>query len=82
MGLFALNPKNNSYIYTISNFSNNDYPQYFIKIPKGKWELILNTDDCEYGGNNTFCYNIIESDGENQVNLQIPANSFLAFRKI
>ncbi len=75
-------------IYTITNFASISYPsstaaQYYIKFPKGKWVEILNTADKRYGGNGAYNNNsIIESDGVNNVPVNLSSESTLIFKKV
>lgn len=74
-------------IYTVINFSDNSWPsktnkKYNIILPKGTWELILNTDDKEFGGSGVYSNTEIQSDGYSQVGISIKSNSLLMFKKI
>ncbi len=75
--------KDNNEIFSISNFSSASYPNnYSIRIPKGKWIEVSNTDDSKYGGNDEYRNNIIESDGYNNTNISIPEYGMIYFKKI
>lgn len=82
--LHALHCKNhNNEIFSVSNFSNNSYHQnYSIKVPQGKWDEIINTDDEKYGGDNQFLNTRVVSDGNNQVDLSIPAYGMIFFKRV
>ena len=75
-------------IYTITNFASISYPsntaaQYYIKFPQGKWVEILNTSDKKYGGTGLYNNNsVIESDGVNNVPVNLSSESTLIFKKV
>lgn len=76
--------KGKSEVFTVSNFHDSFYNgNYEIKLPKGKWVQIMNSDAAKYGGSGNYsnAHRVIKSDGENKVNISMSANSFLIFEK-
>jgi 1,4-alpha-glucan branching enzyme len=74
-------------LFTISNFENASYPRndadsYYIKFPKGSWMEVINTDDKKYGGSGYANSNIINSDGENNVPINLAKYSTAIFKKV
>ncbi len=41
-------------IFSISNFSDNNYDRYGIMFPKGQWREILNSDETQYSGSGVY----------------------------
>lgn len=51
---FVRKDKNGNKIVAIFNFSGNDYYGYSLGVEKGRYELLINTDDEKYGGNSVL----------------------------
>lgn len=76
--------KDNSEVFTISNFSSFSYNgDYKINLPKGRWKEVINSNALKYAGDGT-CLNKSEiiSNGSAQQSVSIPKNSFIIFEKI
>ncbi len=83
----ACDNESGNQIYTITNFRDTKYPEtngygYYITFPKGKWIEILNTDDKKYSGSGNTNNNIIESNGNQNIPVNISGNSTIIFKKI
>ncbi len=83
----ACDNESGNQIYTITNFRDTKYPEnygygYYITFPKGKWVEILNTDDKKYSGSGNTNNNIIESNGDQNIPINISGNSTIIFKKI
>ena len=81
----AKDDKSQNETFVITNFSNENYPNYQIAFPKGHWREIINTNSKKYGGSGDF-ENRGVIDGtkisKNGANIVLPANSTIIFKKI
>ena len=48
---FKRTSKNGKELYALISFNGADISNYFLKLPRGKYKVIMNTDDVKYGGN-------------------------------
>ncbi len=83
--------KDDNEIFSIANFGETDfmsgskYGLYGMKFPAGKWELLISSDDPQYGGDgNIRDFNItVNSEYDNDMkHIEIPAMSFMMFKKV
>lgn len=87
-GTHAKDKKTNNEIFSITNFSDSDYPRsdaadYYIKFPQGKWIEILNTDDKKYGGTGIYSnYQTINSNGHDNSPIHLAGQSTKIFKRV
>jgi 1,4-alpha-glucan branching enzyme len=77
--------KGESEIFSISNFDTFSYDNdYEIKLPKGRWREILNSNALEYAGNGEFKNTgvVFDSDGVIKNFLYLPGRSIILLEKI
>lgn len=76
--------KDDSEIFTISNFSGYTYDEnYKIPLPKGRWKEVINSNNAKYAGNGkALNTKEIISDGSNFSTISLPANALVIFEKI
>jgi 1,4-alpha-glucan branching enzyme len=75
----------------VFNFSpTQSFPDYGFLVPKGEYEVVLNTDAKEFGGNGLADDSVIhktnfdplyEKDGKEWLKIYIPARSAVVLRK-
>lgn len=76
-------------IFSVANFSERDFTKknsdkYGMAFPKGRWELIISSDDPQYGGEGKIeSRNItVQANSDNEMkDIEIPAHSFMMFKK-
>ena len=75
-------------IFTVTNFGETNYREdkeneYYIKLPKGEWVEILNTNDKKYGGDGRHMNTkVISSDGAVDKPINISKYSTVYFKRI
>ena len=70
-------------IFTVTNYKNENYPEYKIHFPKGRWQEILNTDDIKYAGSGDYQNpNIISNRKKNTSPIKIAANTTIIFKRV
>lgn len=83
--------KDNNEIFSIANFDNIEFlngsemGKYEMKFPEGKWQLLITSDTKQYGGDGKIKNPesvVVESNGGELKDIEIPAHSFMMFRKI
>jgi 1,4-alpha-glucan branching enzyme len=82
---FGCSKDNKNEIYSIMNYSDTqyNYNSYEIWIPKGKWQLILNSDEDKFGGNGQDVNHIIDTEGGSKnIKISLPKQSILIYKKI
>ncbi len=86
--VIALNSKDekaNSEIFTVSNFSpicHSGENKIKINFPKGKWVEILNTDSKKYQGEGNINNKTVETDGNEDIEINLAGYSVSIFKKI
>ena len=65
----------------VLNFSQYDYHNYGFNVDKGKYELVLNSDDFKYGGRGVDVAETLTSDG-GYVEVVMPASSVQYYKKV
>ncbi len=72
------------FVFNFSPF--NSYTDYTLKVPVGKWQVVLNTDNGLFGGfgrmDEATVYQTNKSDGDSELKLYIPALSGFVLQKI
>lgn len=76
--------KDDNEIFSVKNFSDNNFSEYNIVFPKGKWVEVINSADKKYAGNGNFMNNDKKINGNNAENnsISLPSNSIVYFKKI
>lgn len=76
--------KDESEVFSISNFSDDSFNgNYRIKFPKGEWKVVICSQDVKYAGSGKDIQTkLVISDGTNESEISIPANSFTLFEKV
>lgn len=76
--------KDDSEVFTVSNFSGYTYNGgYQIKLPKGKWREVINSNDTKYAGNGkALNTKEIISNGTEISSISLPSNSLVIFEKV
>ncbi len=79
-------------IFSIANFGDRQFDgndKYGMKFPAGKWQMIVCSNDKEYGGDGSAMDNpklgeerTVESDGIIKPQIEIPRKSFMMFKKV
>lgn len=68
-------------IIAMMNFSDNNYENMSLnRFPAGDWEEILNSNDSQYGGNNT-CLNSKNNFNQQHSRINLPAQSIVILKK-
>lgn len=78
--------KNDNEIFAVMNYGENNYSgDFWVKMPQGKWQEVLNSDDSEFGGNGVLANEkpkkVKETSGS-QVAINLPKKSILVFKKV
>ncbi len=72
--------KNGEEYLIVASLNRNNLKNYNIPTPKGKWKLVLNSDDPKYGGEGFTTKDYING-GQNS-NFNIPKASVLVYKKV
>ena len=73
--------KKGNVMLVVLNFSQYDYHNYGFNVDKGKYELVLNSDDFKYGGRGVDVAETLTSDA-GYVEVVMPASSVQYYKKV
>lgn len=73
--------KKGNVMLVVLNFSQYDYHNYGFNVDKGKYELVLNSDDFKYGGRGVDVAETLTSEG-GYVEVVMPASSVQYYKKV
>ncbi len=73
--------KKGNVMLVVLNFSQYDYHNYGFNVDKGKYELVLNSDDFKYGGRGIDVAETLTSD-DGYVEVVMPASSVQYYKKV
>ena len=75
-------------IFVLANFGTNNYKKgnhgdSYIKLPKGRWVEIMNTDNKKYGGSGQYTNpEIVTSNDETEIPVNLSQNSVIYFKRV
>ncbi len=72
--------KKGDVMLVVVNFSTYDYHNYGFTVDKGRYELVLNSDEAKYGGRDVDICDVVTSDDNGYVEVVMPASSVQYYR--